>query len=176
MKNMNISMNQKKPVEKKAENNTRNIFARTAYGGAKILGGIAIAAGLGYGILTSTGCTENNVVNNYYNVQQDTCKINLNGLKEIKREILNIGGVIDAGTFKVRLADISVATGSKNTHPAILDIMDVNDAVIGQIQVNPCDMYTFTQSSTGNQIKVAVFQTAPGLTLSAKWAEIGVYN
>lgn len=96
--------------------------------------------------------------------------------KEADYRIVSIGETIDAGTFKVRLADISVAVGAANTHPAIIDMLDSNDQVIGQIQVTPGDTYTFTQSSTGSQVKVHVYQTAGGLTLSAKWAEIAIYT
>ncbi|PIT84897.1 hypothetical protein COU37_00025 [Candidatus Micrarchaeota archaeon CG10_big_fil_rev_8_21_14_0_10_45_29] len=96
--------------------------------------------------------------------------------KEAKYDIINVGGVIDGGDFKIRLADISVATGASNEHPAIIDVLDANDAVIGQIQVSPATTYTFTQSSTGKSIKVHVYRTAPGFTLSAKWAEIAVYT
>jgi hypothetical protein len=96
--------------------------------------------------------------------------------KEAKYDIINVGGVIDGGTFKIRLSDISVATGAGNQHPAILDVLDANDAVVGQIQVNPGDTYTYTQTSTGTQIKVHVYRTAPGFTLNAKWAEIAVFT
>jgi hypothetical protein len=96
--------------------------------------------------------------------------------KEAKYDIINVGGVIDAGDFKIRLADISVATGSTNEHPAIIDILDSSDAVIGQIKVNEGETYTFTQSSTGKQINVHVYRTAPGFTMSAKWAEIAIYS
>ncbi|VVB57561.1 Uncharacterised protein [uncultured archaeon] len=96
--------------------------------------------------------------------------------KEADYRIISIGDEIDAGTFKVRLADISVAVGADNTHPAILDVLDSNDQVVGQIQVTPGDTYTYTQSSTGSSIKVHVYQTAGGLTLSAKWAEIAIYT
>jgi len=96
--------------------------------------------------------------------------------KEADYRIISIGDQIDAGTFKVRLADISVAVGAENTHPAILDVLDSNGQVVGQIQVTPGDTYTYTQSSTSNSIKVHVYQTAGGLTLSAKWAEIAIYT
>ncbi|MFH1094997.1 MAG: S-layer protein [Candidatus Micrarchaeota archaeon] len=96
--------------------------------------------------------------------------------KEAKYDIVNVGGVIDGGTFKLRLADISVAVGSGNTHPAILDVLDANDAVIGQVQVNPGETYTYTQSSTGQTIKIHVYRTAPGFTLNAKWAEMAIYT
>lgn len=96
--------------------------------------------------------------------------------KEAKYGIINVGQVLDAGTFKVRLSDISVAVGADNTHPAIIDILDANEAVVGQIQVDPGTTYTFTQSGTGNVVKIHVYKTAPGFTLNAKWAEMAVYS
>jgi len=96
--------------------------------------------------------------------------------KEAKYGIINVGQSLDAGTFKVRLSDISVATGASNLHPAILDILDANDQVVGQIQVDPGTTYTFTQSGTTDTVKVHVYNTAPGFTLSAKWAEMAIYN
>ncbi|VVB57883.1 Uncharacterised protein [Candidatus Anstonella stagnisolia] len=96
--------------------------------------------------------------------------------KEAKHDIVNVGGVLDAGTFKVRLADISVATGSDNSHPAILDVLDANDNVIGQITVAKDTTYTFTQTGTSNSVNVHVYRTAPGFTLNAKWAEIAIYT
>ncbi|VVB99002.1 Uncharacterised protein [uncultured archaeon] len=96
--------------------------------------------------------------------------------KEAKYGIINVGQMLDAGTFKVRLADISVAVGTANEHPAIIDILDANEAVVGQIQVTPGSTYTFTQSGTGNSVKIHVYKTAPGFSLSAKWAEMAIYN
>ena len=96
--------------------------------------------------------------------------------KEAKYGIINVGGILDTGTFKIRLSDISVAVGTANTHPAILDILDTNDAVIGQVQVDPGTTYTFTQSGTGNSVKIHVYKTAPGFTLNAKWAEMAIYT
>jgi len=96
--------------------------------------------------------------------------------KEAKYGIVNVGGELDAGTFKIRLSDISVAVGETNTHPAIIDVLDANDAVVGQIQVDPGTTYTFTQSGTSNQVKIHVYKTAPGFTLNAKWAEMAIYT
>lgn len=96
--------------------------------------------------------------------------------KEAKYGIVNVGQSLDAGTFKVRLSDISVAVGANNTHPAIIDVLDANEQVVGQIQVTPGQTYTFTQSGTSDSVKVHVYKTAPGFTLSAKWAEMAVYN
>jgi len=96
--------------------------------------------------------------------------------KEAKYGIINVGGELDAGTFKVRLSDISVATGAANDHPAIIDVLDANDAVVGQVQVSVGTTYTFTQSGTSNQVKIHVYNTAPGFTLNAKWAEMAVFT
>ncbi|VVB56704.1 Uncharacterised protein [uncultured archaeon] len=85
---------------------------------------------------------------------------------------LNIDQQLDAGAFKVQLADVSVADGEAQLHPAILNILDANDQVIGQIQVGNGDRYTFTQSSTGKTLKVIVFQTSWGLALDSRWAEV----
>jgi hypothetical protein len=94
--------------------------------------------------------------------------------KEAKYGIINVGGELDAGNLKVRLSDISVATGSDNKHPAIIDVLDANDAVVGQIQVDPGTTYTFT--SGGDTLKIHVYKTAPGFTLNAKWAEMAIYT
>ncbi len=97
--------------------------------------------------------------------------------KEAKYGIINVGGELDAGTFKVRLSDISVAVGSANEHPAIIDVLDAaSEQVVGQIQVTPGTTYTFTQSGTNNLVKIHVYKTAPGFTLNAKWAEMAVYT
>ena len=96
--------------------------------------------------------------------------------KEAKYGIINVGQVLDAGTFKIRLSDISVAVGAGNTHPAIIDVLDANEAVVGQIQVDSGTTYTFTQSGTSNTVKIHVYKTAPGFTLNAKWAEMAVYS
>jgi len=94
--------------------------------------------------------------------------------QEAKYGIVNVGGVLDSGVFQVRLSDISVATGNTNVHPAILDILDENGNVVGQIQVDPGNTYTF--NSGGQSVMVHIYQTAPGFTLNAKWAEMAIYN
>ena len=94
--------------------------------------------------------------------------------KEAKYGIINVGQELDAGSYKIRLADISVATGKENDHPAIIDILDANDAVIGQAQVMVGDTYTF--NSNGASVKIHVYATAPGFTLNSKWAEMAIYT
>ncbi|MEM4361325.1 MAG: hypothetical protein QXV83_04270 [Candidatus Anstonellaceae archaeon] len=95
--------------------------------------------------------------------------------KEANYDIINVGGIIDAGDLKVRLQDISVAVGQENKHPAILDILDSSGSVIGQIKVDEGETYTFTHSASGKTLKIHVYKTAPGFTLAAKWAEIAIY-
>ncbi|MEM4555074.1 MAG: S-layer protein [Candidatus Anstonellaceae archaeon] len=96
--------------------------------------------------------------------------------KEAKYGIINVGQSLDAGNFKVRLTDISYAVGADKSYPAIIDILDANDQVIGQIKVNEKDTYTYVQPGTSNTIKIHVYKTAPGLTLNAKWAEMAIFS
>ena len=87
---------------------------------------------------------------------------------------LSIGQTLSSnGPLKVRLADVSVAVGSSTTHPAILDVLNANNEVIGQVQVSQGSTYTYTDSSTGETLQIQVCQTAGGLgglTSSVKWA------
>ncbi len=94
--------------------------------------------------------------------------------KESAYKIVNIGETLDAGEFKVKLSDISVATGSDNSHPAIVDILDANGAVLSQQQILAGATYTY--SSGGKSARIHVYQTSPGFTLNAKWAEMAVYS
>ncbi len=94
--------------------------------------------------------------------------------KESKYAILNVGGApLEAEGIKVRLGDISVPVGSNNVAPAILDILDSSDQVIQQTQVNPGES-TEVLTPSGSKVKIRVYQTAPGFTLTQKWAELAV--
>jgi len=96
--------------------------------------------------------------------------------KEAKYDIIAPGGVIDAGDFKVRLADISSQTGTGNEYPAIIDILDSSDATIAQIKVAEGDTYTYYHQASGKTLNIHVYRTAPGLYATAKWAEIAIYS
>jgi len=96
--------------------------------------------------------------------------------KEAKYDIIAPGGVIDAGDFKVRLADISSQTGTGNEYPAIIDILDSSDATIAQIKVAEGDTYTYYHAASGKTLNIHVYRTAPGLYATAKWAEIAIYS
>ncbi|MCX8166458.1 MAG: hypothetical protein N3E37_01230 [Candidatus Micrarchaeota archaeon] len=94
--------------------------------------------------------------------------------KESKYGILNVGGApLEAEDIKVRLGDISLATGQDNVHYAILDILDSSDQVIQQTQVKP-GQSTEVLTPSGSKVKIRVYQTAPGFTLTQKWAELAV--
>ncbi|HQT44699.1 MAG TPA: hypothetical protein PLO51_01870, partial [Candidatus Micrarchaeota archaeon] len=115
----------------------------------------------------STAVTTNNT---QYPIAGGTVKL----AKESAYKIVNIGETLDAGNFKVKLSDISVATGQSNSHPAIVDILDANGAVLSQQQIEAGSTYTFT--SGGQSARIHVYQTSPGFTLNAKWAEMAVYS
>ncbi len=87
--------------------------------------------------------------------------------------IVNVGDELDAGSVKVRLSDISVASGASNLHPAIVDILDANGALLAQTTINEGSTYTYT-GSDGATVKVRIYKTAPGFTLNAKWADMAI--
>ncbi|MEW5996667.1 MAG: S-layer protein [Candidatus Micrarchaeota archaeon] len=95
--------------------------------------------------------------------------------KEARSGIINVGEVLDSGTgYKVRLDDISREVGVGNDHPAIITVLDSNDNEICQDQVWPGDTADNLCDTTG--VKLHVYQTAPGVLLIAKWAEMGIFS
>ncbi len=53
-------------------------------------------------------------------------------------------------------------------------MLDCEGAVVAQFQVNPGD--THKETVGGVEYKIHVYQTSPGFTLNAKWAEMAVYS
>jgi len=94
--------------------------------------------------------------------------------KSSQSGIINVGDELDAGTVKIRLSDISVATGSGNAHPAIVDILDANGALLQQTSINEGTTYSYTTG--GTTVKIHVYKTAPGFTLNAKWADMAIFT
>lgn len=86
--------------------------------------------------------------------------------------ILSVGESVKLGNWTARFADVSVAVGSDNRHPAILDVLDENGKMLEQVRVNPGESYTVRRESDGRSIVIKVNMTATGLTLSAKWIAI----
>ncbi len=95
--------------------------------------------------------------------------------KEASYGILNIGDCLEIGNVKVCLDDISRETGHENVHPAIISYYDLEDNLLGQDQINPGETEELDVGG-GETVKVHVYQTAPGYTLGAKWAEMAILD
>ncbi|MFA5929714.1 MAG: PKD domain-containing protein [Candidatus Micrarchaeia archaeon] len=86
---------------------------------------------------------------------------------------LHVGESVASAGYSARLSGISAATGAAGTHPAILDMIDSQNAVVGQIQVEPGTPYTHVMPS-GARFRVSVCETSLGSTFSAKYAKVAV--
>ncbi|MFA6907657.1 MAG: hypothetical protein WC263_02415 [Candidatus Micrarchaeia archaeon] len=87
--------------------------------------------------------------------------------------------VLQSTPFSVRLNNVlqSYQTYGGMQYPALVDVLDTNMNVIGQLQINPGTTYTFTQSGTNNQVKIHVYQTHRGIKgLDMSWAEVAIYS
>ena len=87
--------------------------------------------------------------------------------------------VLQSTPFSVRLNDVLQAyqTYAGMQYPALLDVLDTNMNVVGQVQVEPGTTYTFTQGGTNNQVKIHVYQTHRGIKgLEISWAEVAIYS
>ncbi len=93
--------------------------------------------------------------------------------KESRYGILNVGDCLETDQVKVCLDDISRETGAENEHPAIVSLYDKDGNLVTQDQVNPGETDEMDVGN-GNTVKVHVYQTAPGYTLGAKWAEMAI--
>ena len=120
------------------------------------------------GFVDSTAIEENEI----YAVDGATIKL----AKESVSGIINVGEIMEAPSgYKVRLDDISRETGATNEHPAIITVLDANDIEVCREQIKPgetkddlCDVKT--------DVRLHVYQTAPGLNFIAKWAEMAIFK
>ncbi|MFA5412264.1 MAG: S-layer protein [Candidatus Micrarchaeia archaeon] len=95
--------------------------------------------------------------------------------KEAVSGILNVGEMLDTGTgYKIRLDDIARESDASNNHPAIITVIDSNGNEVCQDQIFAGDTEDNLCDTT--QVKVHVYQTAPGVLLISKWAEIGIFS
>ena len=83
--------------------------------------------------------------------------------------VINYGETTQIGGFTIRLND-TISDANGNT--AILDILDNNGQLVGQIHVPAHSSYAYTQSPAGYQISIHVGTVALGITPSARWAQI----
>jgi len=87
--------------------------------------------------------------------------------------VLYAGQSVSAGTYTVKLADLTIPYGSTSSQ-AILQIYDSNNKLVSE---NAIEARTSKEIilSNGDKFTAVVGATAPGLT-TAKWAEIGIKN
>ncbi|MEM0456049.1 MAG: hypothetical protein QXI75_02000, partial [Candidatus Anstonellales archaeon] len=93
--------------------------------------------------------------------------------REATYGIINVGESLQTedGQYRVVLDDISKNDQANN--PAIISVVDRNNNTLVQDQIRPGETKTL-QLGGGRTIKVHVYQTAPGFTLLAKWAELAI--
>ncbi len=91
--------------------------------------------------------------------------------KEAAYGIVNVGSSLKGEGYEVSLDDISRDDTQHN--PAIISIKDGSGNVVAQDQIKPG---TTKEVSLGNgeKLTIHVYQTAPGYTLGAKWAEMAI--
>ncbi|VVB66752.1 Uncharacterised protein [Candidatus Gugararchaeum adminiculabundum] len=95
--------------------------------------------------------------------------------KEGAYRVLHIGENLSSGAYSVRLADIGLAEGATNVHPAAIEIYDANGVKLKEDKVDPGTTYSWT-ATDGTNLKIKVYTTQPGYTLNSKWAEIALYS
>ncbi|MEM0382815.1 MAG: hypothetical protein QXD88_00840 [Candidatus Anstonellales archaeon] len=93
--------------------------------------------------------------------------------REATYGIINVGESLQTedGQYRVVLDDIS--KNDQINNPAIISVVDRNNNTLVQDQIRPGETKTL-QLGGGKTIKVHVYQTAPGFTLLAKWAELAI--
>jgi hypothetical protein len=87
---------------------------------------------------------------------------------------LHKGECMNSTDAKICLSDISRETGLYNTHPAILSIYDTAGNLVTEKQVTEGTTETVTVGS--KDVKIHVYQTAPGYAMSAMWADVAIYT
>jgi len=103
--------------------------------------------------------------------------------KEATYGIIDVGECLtwEAKGVKVCLDDISTQVGTANQHPAIVSFTDLQGKPITDSAGNPVKDQIYPGDTEKiyvpgyGDIKVHVYQTAPGYGLLAKWAEMAIY-
>jgi len=94
--------------------------------------------------------------------------------KEASYGIISIGERLTTSDYYIQLDDISTGVGADFQHPAIVSLIDkATGEVIEQTQVSPG---ASSDLGPNEEVRVHVYQTAPGITLTSKWAELAVYE
>lgn len=96
--------------------------------------------------------------------------------KESAYGIVHIGENLTAGAYSIKLADIGLAEGTDNIHPAAIEIYDANGVLVKEDRVRDFNAAYSWTAPDGSKVKIRVYQTQPGYTLASKWAEMAVYS
>ncbi|MCX6771764.1 MAG: PKD domain-containing protein [Candidatus Micrarchaeota archaeon] len=103
---------------------------------------------------------------------EDTCQ------NDSQFTLIHVGNVVGNSYLQARLSDISVASGSKNTHPAILDILSASDnftVQIMQVTIAPFYLERYTLP-WGKKLFITACRVGSGFALNSKWVEIKVQD
>ncbi|MFA5929425.1 MAG: hypothetical protein WC861_00930 [Candidatus Micrarchaeia archaeon] len=96
--------------------------------------------------------------------------------KETLYGIIGINQTLYSSPLAVRLHDVLNAPGCEyGEYPAVYDLLDSNNAVVGQIQICPGNTYTFTLMG-GPSMKIHPYRTNYDALPVARWAETGIYS
>jgi len=96
-------------------------------------------------------------------------------VRELPGNIRHAGESINGNMLQVRLADVDVAQGRNNGHPAVLDIL-LNGEVLSQVSVMPGTTYTYRNANLGIVLRISVYETAAGFNMNSKWARLGLHE
>ena len=88
--------------------------------------------------------------------------------------------VLQSTPFSIRLNNVlqayQIYPGGVE-YPALVDVLDTNMNVVGQLQVDPGTTITFTMAGTNSSLKFHVYKTYRGIKgLSPSWADIAIYS
>jgi len=87
-------------------------------------------------------------------------------------KIIYAGQSIEAGAYKVTLADLTIPYGNTSSQ-AIIQVYDENNQLVKEDTV-PAGLTKDITLPNGDKISLHVYKVAPGLT-TAKWAEMAVF-
>lgn len=90
--------------------------------------------------------------------------------KERVYSTMSIGDEISyKGELSARLADVA------DDGKAIIEIMK-EESVVGQVQIENDQTHTYVNPSTGEELKLHLYKSAPGIDMGAKWAELAIVD
>ncbi|VVB57750.1 Uncharacterised protein [Candidatus Anstonella stagnisolia] len=92
--------------------------------------------------------------------------------KEAAYGVLRNGASLSNGQLSARLSSIS----READHPAIIDILDANNNVVGQITVRQGTTYTFVQANAGTTIKIHLYETTYSARANQQRAKMSVLS